>query len=261
MEDENDITHPHEIFTGGAQLLDSVRLTGVALYLWLPPLNSVTTLQLISQGPDRGTTGAEFCASAHSLMHLELEGDVIVYWNNSPMIDLPCLRTLSIATPSLGFPELYCDPLHTINAPLLEALSTRYLDGEASRMLPPEPSFPNLRSLILSGINPADPPVTLSIIEAFPMVNYVAYDGSYHDILPLLQEVDRDSRGMYWPHLRILALKSQEFEDKDLQTCISSRDQMGSPIKVLYLPANLTEEDSTELPSAQDYLAIAQIDQ
>jgi hypothetical protein len=130
----DDLEHPDstsddnlrpQIFSGGAPNLSFVRLRGLGMHFFRPPLVAVTTLHLDQTKtlPIRYTLFRELLTASPFLTNLSIYGDIIGSdsWTSieSSAIEMPALRSLRICGLS-GF--VYCGILLGITAPRLESL-------------------------------------------------------------------------------------------------------------------------------------------
>lgn len=183
-------------FTRGTPLLESLRLRGVGLRFYTPPLESIQSIQIETF---HWTTCQEFCdalAAATSLVHLNIMGEVVNDWKSSlssTKLKLPSLRTLFIG--SCREPEgHFVGLLNTITAPLLESLvlegftTTKHLLGGTL----PISKFQGLKWLVLENV---DAPLS-TFAEPFGSVQHLVFDGASE----LLVETP-----VSWPRLRTIA--------------------------------------------------------
>lgn len=186
-----------QFFTHGAPLLKSLCLRGVGLHFYIPPLQSIQSIQLRTF---HGQTGYQkFCdalAAATSLIHLSVVGDLLGDWSSSSpssKLNLPFLRTLYIG--SSGGPEHhFVGLLNVITAPLLDSL---VLEGFSTTKHLSWGTFPISKFLSLKWLALENVHAPLSIFaEPFGSVQHLVFDGASD----LLAETP-----VPWPCLRTIA--------------------------------------------------------
>ncbi|KAK1233648.1 hypothetical protein PQX77_003192 [Marasmius sp. AFHP31] len=202
------------IFTGGCPRLAFVYLRGLAVYLFRPPMSTVTALS-IDHTRHICIRFSGFRALLHSsplLLHLSISGDVVgnQSWPQSDFITLPALRSLAITSFRASN---YSSILLTINAPLLRKI---ILEDACEHDLDPflnssrASKYPLLQSLVF-----CDCHFTVSkyrmFCASFPSVSELTFYGDSYlpDILRSISDTTHlapnatDAHSL-WPRLKEL---------------------------------------------------------
>ncbi|KAG5644966.1 hypothetical protein DXG03_007338 [Asterophora parasitica] len=209
-----------KILQGGAPILTFVRLRGLALHLFRPPLTNVTTLHLDETTglPMLYTTFREIITAPSILYNLSVYGDLIAPQTNTNwdtnVINLPYLRHLRIC--GVGG-AIYSGLLINIRAPALESLVLKDLkEGDLSHFWASEYPIAT-RFPLLSSLTFLDSDVScdeyLEMFHVFPDITSftAAYEMRTPTLLQLLStpqpdaEPSRDPKIM-WPRLQTLTL-------------------------------------------------------
>lgn len=228
---------------GGAPVLAFVRLRGVALPLFLPPLDNVITLHLDQTAalPILYSTFHDILTAPSFLTNLSIYGDIIAtrttLWPGiaSP-ISLPHLRCLRIC--GVGG-TIYSGLLLGIIAPALESLVLKDLKERDLELFWASPlhqfCFPLLRNLtILDSDVSRD--VYADLFRGFPAISAftTAYHMPTHTLLLLLSELQVG--GIPWPELHTLTLLVNLHDAEHIVVdVVRQRKAGGFPLKRLRL--------------------------
>lgn len=232
---------------GGAPRLSFVRLGGLSLYFFRPPLANVTTLH-IDQTKDISMRYTEFRAiltAPRALVNLSVMGDILHSTDswvspNGELINLPALRALRIGG-NAG--KVYCGILLGIRAPSLESLVLKdVLDQDldpiwrvyAERAL--HTPLPRLLSLTFCDFELCESTYH-NLSRVFPEITQ--FTSLYSSvvtplILKLLRGGGNDSSssllGPPWPHLHTLRIIYNPDDEELVADVVRKREEMGYPI-------------------------------
>jgi hypothetical protein len=255
----DDVEHnivPNRTFAMGAPRLTSIRLKGVGLQCFLPPLASTKILHIDEPLFPMTTTCEEFCSMlgrSSALTHMVIGGDVIENWMPNVTLDLPSLRFLAIRVyDAPTIPAL----LIAISAPKLESM---VLESVIEPDLAPlfrtlhtaaRPKYPLLRSLTLceEQAHGFTPSTWSQLMQAFPTITHFTL--SYHTIdefFLALQQTDPNSSTVIppWPDLNTLTLSDYnlsagaDVRPTLLPPTILARIAIGHPIQKLRLSKSI----------------------
>ncbi|KAG6920246.1 hypothetical protein DXG01_005015 [Tephrocybe rancida] len=216
-----------KILQGGAPRLTSVRLRGLALLFFRPPLKNVTTLHLdqVSSLPVLYATFVEIVSAPCFLQNLSVYGDIVsteqsgANWPglNSP-INLPHLRSLrlnSLVLKDVGERDLerfWASPLHQLKFPALRQLTL--IDSELSK------------------------DACAEILRGFPCITSFAISYALTpSILPILSDVP--SGEVPWPMLNTLTMRADFDDDNVAADIVAQRMAVGCPLMKLKLGSAL----------------------
>jgi F-box-like len=231
------------VFLGGAEKLSFVRLRGLAIPLFRPPLNSVTTLHLeqTSPLPIQFTTFLQILTASPCLIHLSVYGDIVgsLTWPGTlHPINLPNLRSLRICGIS-GM--IYSGLLLGINAACLDSLvlkDAQEFDLDIFWASPDVFKFPQLHHLTFCDFEFSSH-AYIDVFRAFPMITKftVSYSPTTPMILSLLAqptEVD-----IPWPNLHTLTFLLNIYDDDLMKNVVRNREAAGCPLVKLQLGTSL----------------------
>ncbi|GLB37679.1 hypothetical protein LshimejAT787_0407300 [Lyophyllum shimeji] len=244
-----------KVLQGGAPVLAFVRLRGVALPLFLPPLENVTTLHLDQTAPlpILYSTFHDMLTTPSFLTNLSIYGDIIAGHTLWPGIahpvSLPHLRGLRIC--GVGG-TIYSGLLLGINAPALESLvlkdmKERDLDHFWAASLH-RICFPRLRNLSVLDCD-VSRDVFADLFRGFPSISAfttAAYHMTTPTVLLLLAEPQQEGSGIPWPKLHTLTLLVNLHDAEHVVVDVArQRKASGYPLKKLRLG---TTEPLASLP-------------
>ncbi|KAF5380424.1 hypothetical protein D9615_004647 [Tricholomella constricta] len=241
-----------KMFQGGAPNLSFVRLRGLALHLFHPPLDNVTTLHLDQTAPlpMLYTTFRDMVTAPSLLQNLSIYGDIIAPQNtthwaglNTAPISLPHLRCLRIC--GVGG-AIYSGLLLHISAPALESLVLKDLkESDLQRFWATSTvaaRFPLLRSLTFFD-SEISRDAYMAMFRAFPAISTftAAYQVTTPTLLQLLSEPQLEPEleygpGIPWPRLQTLTLLVNLYDMEHLiMELVGQRKAAGCPLTKLRL--------------------------
>ncbi|KAG6866766.1 hypothetical protein C0991_011425 [Blastosporella zonata] len=244
---ENYIPSESKIFQGGAPLLTTVRLQGLALLFFRPPLENVTTLHLDHMSTQlRYITFVDIVSAPFSLQNLSVCGDFIDSSNGSDIqdwpgagspINLPHLRSLRICGIN---GKIYSGLLLGITSPVLDSLVLMDLkepDLEGFWASPMHTAkFPILQSLSI-----IDPEISrdacLEMFRGFPYITSMTTSDCTSTIAYALSEVSLDN--VPWPVLDTLTMNIEHYDDELAADIVEQRMTLGCPLRKLNLGTTL----------------------
>ncbi|KAG5639122.1 hypothetical protein H0H81_006711 [Sphagnurus paluster] len=233
------------VFQGNAPKLSFVRLRGLALHFFRPPLNNVATLHLDQTIPlpMLYTTFRDMVTAPSILRNLSIYGDIIygvdndLAWPTNNPIHLPYLRCLRIC--GIGG-SIYSGLLLGITAPALESLVLKDLKEHDLERFWASPihafRFPLLRSLTFLDCVSRD--VYIKIFHSFPAVSvFTATHQIMADrVLLLLSEPLATDGVIPWPQLHTLSLcVNLSISEPLLFEVVKQRKAVGYPLTKLRL--------------------------
>lgn len=225
---EEHIPELYHIFRGGAPSLKHVRVRGLSLHCCLPPMSTITTLELhpTTRSEDNHNillTYAQFISTLSNcsrLSSLLITGDLFNepkrVTQYIPSTHLPHLRLLRITkAPGRTIDSL----LRVITAPLLEEL---IMEGITARNL--EQAFEpwgssmhiarlaSVRSLALKVSTPLDRRAMRRISQALPSISRLTLVGQRpQGIISFLDRFDTSTGAFPWPLLNSISLDRVSF--------------------------------------------------
>lgn len=221
--------------------LAAVRLRGVAMIYFWPPLTTVTTLHLEQTKdyvPLRYKELHELLSQATSLTNLSIYGQVIDVledpWRLDTPIKIPNLRSLRVCC-AVG--TGYSGILLGISAPQLESLVLKNaLDNDLDPVFPvSDTRFPNLRSLTFYDFDFSVRTYKM-LFTAFPRtVEFASFFSTARppQVLSLLSKISVD---VPWPDLHTLSiLIDVDYGSAHLTDVLEAREKLGCPLKRLRL--------------------------
>jgi hypothetical protein len=257
-----------KLIKGGAPMLSFVRLRGLALSLFNPPLSNVTTLHLdqTSPLPIQYTTFCQMITASPALKNLSIYGDIIsgTIWPGviNP-VDLPSLRSLRMC--GIGG-TIYSGLLLGINAPGLESLvlkDVQEYDLDRFWASPNAYKFPLLRHLSFNDFEVSSH-VYANVFRVFPFVTTFTTTCSTRTprILRLLAESNMGKPSVLpWPMLHILSFLLDLGDDQLIKDVIQARSDAGCPLERLrvgtshslsLLPSYCWFQENTTLEAFQE---------
>ncbi|TFK44247.1 hypothetical protein BDQ12DRAFT_672646 [Crucibulum laeve] len=244
-------TQPH-IFTRGAPKLSFVRLRGVGMHFFRPPLTSVITLHLDQTRPISMPYPRlrEILTASPRLEYLSIYGDIIEQdsWagEQSP-VDLPALKSLRIC--GVGG-KVYSGLLLAINAPLLESLILKaVLEHDIDRFLESADvtRFPRMQALTFCDFDLSSFAYK-NIFRAFPAITTFTSFYSYANtstVSKLLvqdpEDVPSPDTRVPWPKLHTLTFLFDLNDEDCLEDVVERRKVSGFPLGRLRLGTTYQE--------------------
>jgi hypothetical protein len=164
----------------GAPSLTSIRFRGIGFHFYLPPLCTVTRLELYLNDGEKGITSvmlASTLAGLPALTFLVIKGDLVDAWPPGINVTIPSLQHFHLWTNTC---EQMPDLLNLISAPLLHTLLLENLAQiemgqfvQSLALTSGPPKYHQLHSLtILTGRDHFGSPLWMDIIHAFPTVTH-----------------------------------------------------------------------------------------
>lgn len=227
------------IFASGAPMLSFVRLRGITMALFNPPLNNVTTLHLdqTSSLPIPYAKFRHMITASPSLKNLSIYGDIIsTAWpGTTNQIDLPCLRSLRLCGIS---GVTYSGLLLGINAPWLESLVLKDVqESDLDQFLasPDVYKFPLLQHLSFHDFEVSSRAYA-EIFRAFPAITQFSttYFNRTPTILYLLAQWNTAlPSALIWPKLHTLSFLLDFDDDELIKDVVQTRIISGYPLEKL----------------------------
>ncbi|KAJ6519019.1 hypothetical protein C8R45DRAFT_11335 [Mycena sanguinolenta] len=252
-----------QILTHGCPRLTVLRLRGLSMHFFRPPLTSITTLYLEQT---RGIfIGFEcfkhFLIAAPALAHLSIHDAILDEHDFWPTDSVDCIPLLSLLSLRIAIPGLlqhiFSDILISISAPKLQSLvlkdvSDFYLDrflqlpGASSK-------FPALRSLTFCDFDYQSRERLALMCAALPSITdftriHTTVDAPTLLVLMAGQSktfVDGSTIDDPWPGLRTLSTNLDVGDLELLRTAVERRQHIGCPLRVLRI-SGIDEEDIGE---------------
>jgi hypothetical protein len=259
--------HTINLFIGGAPLLTSVRILGTGLLSCLPPLATVTRLQLYSAENDARIDLSQFASMLNglsALVFLVISGEFFTNTWSDSIITLPSLQTFHFLTME---PEQMPILLSNISAPSLHTLLLEnFAPSDIDSFVPTldlkskSSRYPNLRHLTIftevSGLFTLNS--YMNVIRAFPTTtHFTIISENLSDFLEAFLSFEDSSRSAIpgWPDLDTLTLiNSPEFDDpalldlsSPLPDTVSACIVSGHPIKKIRLSSFIMASLSNNL--------------
>ncbi|KAK0461330.1 uncharacterized protein EV420DRAFT_194104 [Desarmillaria tabescens] len=231
------------IFRGGSPALSFVRLGGLGVRFFHPPLNAATTLHLDQTNftTFRYDSFRQMLMSTENLVHLSVYGDIIgaVPWpeaNEGTLIRMLSLKSLRIC----GFSGyVYSGLLLNLEAPLLDSL---ILKGAIDNDLDPflsssiSPKFPNLRHLTFCDFNLSLESQYTRLFASFPAVTeFTSMNPDFHPphMLRYLATPLQIGGVAPWPNLQRLNMILNFTEQSLIKNVVKWRINSGHPLAKL----------------------------
>jgi hypothetical protein len=249
---------PHNIFSGGTPKLSLVSLYGIQPFACLPPLSSITTLDL--GGWIRPITGATFLRMLRYLrllVNLFIGGKVVDPISlhelvlRGEFVEIATLRSLSFSAATES-PKYCMDGiLNTIRCPAVESMSIFCRDFWNGGQRPwlssalPLPRFPALRSMKLVRIH-CDQFVKyfdVSSLSGLRIISLSHCTSPMALLCLLLPSAGRVETESVWPLLKVVELTQLgEEEVEGICSIISHRHACGKPLEAVKSDINSLEK-------------------
>ena len=253
------------VFWGGAEKLSFVRLRGLAMPLFRPPLNVVTTLHLDQTIPlpIHFTTFLQILTASPSLAHLSVYGDIVssLTWPSTVLpIDLPNLRSLRICGIS---GTIYSSLLLSINAAGLDSLvlkDTQEFDLENFWASPNVFKFPQLHHLTFCDFEFSSHAYA-DVFRAFPTIKKftTSYSSTTPTILSLLAQ-PVEGLDIPWPDLHTLSFLLNLYDDDLIKNVVRNREAAGCPLVRLRLGTSLHPSALRQYNWLQENIILEKVD-
>ncbi|KAH6914389.1 hypothetical protein BKA70DRAFT_1261259 [Coprinopsis sp. MPI-PUGE-AT-0042] len=237
------------IFLDGVPGLRQLRLEGLAVQMFRPPLSSLTALELVRNNTLSMTYSAlrTMLTTPTALSHLCLRGALVsretIPDSSTPdtLISLPSLETLKLCgdLSSEGFTHI----LALSSAPKLRVLILKELNEVDLELEITSAEFPSLNVLVFIDFD-ISRVVYCRLFVAFPVIeSFICSDSSLNmsKATKLLTEAAAD---IPWPRLKILTFAFDEEEDSEVEELVRRRHELASPLKTLRF---ITEEEEAVL--------------
>ena len=269
------------VFEGGAPSLQSLKTRGIQLGVFLPPLESVSLVELHRYDlSDIGswTNFKDILGGLPFLKHLIINGDIISSWpSDSNTIPLLALTNLRVRASSDGTSSHFPRFLNAILCPLLEDLFVEMVIisemNEYLQLTSRIPKFPLLRSLTFFPplSQHLDEPLWAYMAIAFPTITHITYCISRcnqfisfvegHLSMSLFPDEFRWPDALPWPNLQIITLINRyRFPTsplEQLQQMMSTRANSNHPLRKVQLPQemlnNIVPSDSVTVEASSLY--------
>lgn len=251
-----DVKLPH-IFKEGTPTLEFVRLRGLAMHLFRPPLDNVVTLHLDQTAfiPVLFSTFRDILTCSPVLTHLSLYGDIIGAWPPGlNLIYLPALRSLRICGVT---GEMYTGILLGIHAPGLNCLTLKNLhahDLDLVWEVMDVSRYINLKSLMFCNFElPAS--TYAHIFQSFQeIIKFTSLHSSADEsiLANLLSEGILPGQAephVPWPKLQILSFPLDPYTDDEerIADIVKVRRRCGYPLSKILLGQTLEEMARREI--------------
>lgn len=252
LDDNETIDNATGIFAGGAPMLQKVRVNGIRITWCLPPLLSVTSLE-ISYPPDpiNFAIFKAILTSPSALTHLDLDGDVVIedqLYQPGRSINLSSLRSLWITAGTFPSSQLL-NLLSILRCPGLETLRivSSFNDGPGHQPDPniELPMFSSLRSLELEDLNCTHLSVCFDVTK-LPALRHITFCACL-SATALLSILVVQNDIATWPLLRDISLDMvslRHLDIEDLCKVLSYRIKCGKPIQCVKLSTHPTPDDN-----------------
>ncbi|KAJ7781905.1 hypothetical protein DFH07DRAFT_390644 [Mycena maculata] len=268
-----------QILTKGCPRLSVLRLRGLSMHFFRPPLTNITTLHLEqTRGLFMGYTRFKHMLTASpALAHLSIHDTIIDEWEEEwPVDSVSCISVPSLISLRISIPgtlqHIFSDVLISISAPRLESLVLKqvaevhldrffHLPGVSVK-------FPSLRSLTFydfdyrSGERLAKMCTAFPSITEFTCIHTPAYPPRIlemmagRSIAPLgAPTVDP------WPTLRTLTTNIDADDLELLRLVVERRRDIGHPLRFLRVHEGMfeytmDEEDEETLAWLEDNMTV-----
>ncbi|KAF8650402.1 hypothetical protein AX16_005209 [Volvariella volvacea WC 439] len=222
--------------------LNTLRLRGVALFLFQPLLTKLTTLHIdhTKSLPLSLKAFQSIVTASPSLRNLSIYGEVIdaTGWSGESIV-LGTLETLRVCGISNA---IYSGLLVHINAPKLQSLTIKDAqEDDLSNFLSSHthnPRFPHLSSLTLCEFN-LSAATYRHLFATFPFISSFALISTSSEsslVLTLLGESIVSGEGklsVWWPSLETLTALLNFQDERMLDNLVRARQQNGKPLRAL----------------------------
>ncbi|KAJ7255427.1 hypothetical protein B0H12DRAFT_531956 [Mycena haematopus] len=250
-----------QILTHGCPRLTVLRLRGLSMHFFRPPLTSITTLYLeqtrgLFMGFERFK---HLLTAAPALAHLSIHDAIIDeqddFWpvNSADCIPLPNLVSLRISIPGT-LQHIFSDVLISITAPQLQSLVLKevgqmHLD-RFLRLPGASRKFPALRSLTFCDFDYQSPEHLALMCAALPSITEFTciHTTAYAPTILLMmagQSTTSESAGDPWPDLRTFSTNLDVDDLELVRMAVERRQRIGFPLRFLRI-SGIDEEDIDE---------------
>ncbi|KAJ7491939.1 hypothetical protein FB451DRAFT_512062 [Mycena latifolia] len=250
-----------QILTKGCPRLNVLRLRGLSMHFFRPPLTNITTLYLEqTRGLFIGYERFKHLLTASpALANLSIHDTIIDEWeeawphNSVSCIHVPNLVSLRISIPGT-LQHIFSDILISIDAPRLESLVLKEV-GEVHldrffRLPDVERKFPALRALTFyefdyqSVERLAMMCAALPSITDFTCLHTTAYAPKILDMMagPAPVAIGGSPTSHPWPNLQTLAMILDVEDLKLAREAMERRQSIGCPLQLLRIPPRVFEE-------------------
>lgn len=224
------------VLRGGAPKLSFVRLRGLAMSLFPPPLENVTTLHLDQTRalPIRYNTFRQMITASPFLENLSVYGDIIntPIWPVNRPVEMPYLRCLRICGVDGA---IYSGLLLCLDAPNLESLVLKNVqerDLEQFWASPDKLKFPCIQNLTFSGFEVSSNAYE-HFFRAFPAVSMFTTTHYANTPKILLELAKRAADDVPWPDLHNLTFLLTLEDASLMEEVVQKRIDVGCPLSTL----------------------------
>lgn len=232
-----------DVFMGGAPLLSRVAVNGMTILSCLPPISSLTSLQLFNPpGPIDFGLFTKIVTASSALTELMLDRDALdeqqIYQihDNGEFVDLSTLRSLWLIVEI--FPKRqFFSLLAILRCPGLEMMTISAIrpDDSSPDSRPHEPlTFTSLRSLELRGVDCTQIGADVDVTK-LPALTHITFYQCPTSILLLSTLIPAvEDEVNIWPLLKVISLDLGSLDDSDVNglcKVLSYRTQCGKPIE------------------------------
>ncbi|KAJ7093115.1 hypothetical protein C8R44DRAFT_750017 [Mycena epipterygia] len=250
-------TKSEQILTKGCPLLTVLRMRGLPMHFFCPPLTNITTLYLEqTRGLFLGYRRfVKLLTASPVLAHLSIQASVIDESEESwPPESRDCISVLNLVSLRLAFPgtlqQSFSDVLGSVCAPrlqslVLKAMGEMQLDNFLASPAVAAAKFPALRSLALCDFDYHSNMRWAAICAAFPHItDFIHFYTTTCPprILSMLAGLLAEWPSDTWPNLQTLTV-TLDIDDLPLvQDAVAHRKKIGHPIPVLRVFETVFEE-------------------
>ncbi|KAJ7504207.1 hypothetical protein B0H11DRAFT_507557 [Mycena galericulata] len=260
-----------QILTGGSPRLSVLRLRGVSMHFFRPPLANITTLYLEqTRGLFIGYHRFKnILAASPALAHLSIHDTIIDEWEEEWPLDsvssIPVLNLVSLRVSIPGtLQHVFSDILISISAPRLESLVLKevaevHLD-RFFQLPGVSRKFPSLRSLTFCDFDYRSEGrlallcAALPSITEFTCIHTAAYAPKILEMMAGRSNayVPGSPTGDPWPRLRTLTV-NLEVEDLELvRVAVERRKGLGHPLCFLRVSGGSLCDDINDMDEEDD---------
>jgi len=244
------------VFAGGAPLLSRFHVDGMKITSCLPPISSLTSLQLdIAPEPIDLALFKEILTASSTLTHIQIHGDVVnedqlfEFAANGQTIDLPSLCSLWLEADIYPKHQFF-GLISILRCPRLEVMKiTAGLPVDRPPHSRPRhsyelPIYTSLRSLQLSYIDCTQLGVDLDVTK-LPALTHITFNqcptaiSLLNNLIPTVE-----GKAVIWPLLQVISLDVGSLPDADVdRLCkvVSHRTQCGKPIECVRFDTMLVD--------------------
>jgi hypothetical protein len=242
--------NPHRVFEHGAPMLVQLSINGMKISCCLPPMLSITSLELLNPKETIDFVFfKEILTASSALTHIELHVDVVdedelgECFAQGQSIELPSLRSLVLTTDIFPRTQLF-NLLSVLHCPGLDKMSIgTYSSEDSSSDVRPRhshelPVFHSLRSLLLVEVDCA------RLCADFDVTKLPALaDITFHrctTVMTLFSALvpTTEKNVDIWPLLQTISVDASSLQDNDVdRLCkvLSHRTQCGKPVDCVKL--------------------------